>query len=175
MDSEIAAQAFYTKRLSVTGVDDETLEQIHKFPFPVQKAIIDELFAVQKKGKPAPELTSASCHCLFHHRYLLPCKHIFHEHIYGVNKLLTADTWRAFQQLFAENGFEIYEHRERVEIAEPRQVGNERDAERRRLAVNELMERVRNRFWQIEEQGNVERTVDFINRLDNILNPILDL
>ncbi len=88
---------------------------------------------------------------------------------------MTADTWRAFQQLFAENGFEIYEHRERVEIAEPRQVGNERDAERRRLAVNELMERVRNRFWQIEEQGNVERTVDFINRLDNILNPILDL
>jgi len=30
-DSEIAAQEFYTKRLSVTGVDDETLEQIHKF------------------------------------------------------------------------------------------------------------------------------------------------
>ena len=64
-----------------------------------------------EKGKGVPGLTSLDCYCLFRIRYLLPCKHIFHEHFYG-NKLLTADVWRMFQGMFEESGFEVYESRE---------------------------------------------------------------
>jgi len=64
--------------------------------------------------------------------------------------MLTLEAWHKFQQLFAESGFEIYERREMVNIIVPDWTENERDKERRRLAINELMERVRDRFWQIE-------------------------
>ena len=67
-----------------------------------------------EKGKRAPGLTSLNCHCLFHNRYLLPCKHIFHEHMYGSVELLTGQIWEIFQRMFKESGFEIYESRELV-------------------------------------------------------------
>ena len=63
-------------------------------------------------------LTSLDCYCLFRNRYLLPCKHIFHEHMYGSIKLLTDEVWERFQKMFEENGFEIYEHHELVMIFE---------------------------------------------------------
>jgi hypothetical protein len=72
-------------------------------------AVMDRL----EKGKCTPGLISLECHCLFRNRYLLPCKHIFHEHMYG-NQLLTDNAWKKFQELFEENGFEIYEQRELV-------------------------------------------------------------
>ncbi|RHZ86811.1 hypothetical protein Glove_44g33 [Diversispora epigaea] len=115
-ESENTAFNFRTKKISAYGVDDEFLEEIHKFPFPVQQMLIKEIGAVMdrlEKGKCVPGLTSLECHCLFHNRYLLPCKHIFHEHMYG-NQLLTDDAWKKFQGLFEENGFEIYEQRELV-------------------------------------------------------------
>ena len=62
-----------------------------------------------EKGKSAPGLTSLDCYCLYRNRYLLPCKHIFHEHIYGDLKL---DAWRMFQGMFEEGGFEVYESRQ---------------------------------------------------------------
>ena len=67
-----------------------------------------------EKGKGVPGLTSLDCYCLFRNRYLLPCKHIFHEHMYCNVKLLTTDTWRMFQKIFEESGFEVYESRELV-------------------------------------------------------------
>ncbi len=74
-DSECAAFEFRTKKLSVSGVDHEILSEVHKLPYPIQKLVINELLEVTKrleKGKIAPGLTSLDCHCLFHHRYLLP-------------------------------------------------------------------------------------------------------
>ncbi len=76
--------------------------------------------------------------------------------------------------MFEENGFEVYEHREAVIERAPGKPEAERDAERRRLAVNELMERVRDRYWRIEER-NTEEAVAFVNQLDNLLNPILNI
>ena len=84
-DSEHVAFNFRTKKISVNGVDQEILEEVHKFPSPVQRMLIDAVCAVEermKKGKGAPGLISLDCHCLFRHRYLLPCKHIFHEYMY---------------------------------------------------------------------------------------------
>ena len=69
-------------------------EEICKFPYPMQLMLVKEACAVTDrlaKGKGAPGLTSLNCCCTFRIRYLLPCKHIFHEHTYGTNQLLTAE------------------------------------------------------------------------------------
>jgi len=124
-----------------------------------------------EKGKGAPGLTSLDCHCLFRVRYLLPCKHIFHEHMFGNIKLLTADVWKVFQKMFEECGFEIYEGREStIEFV---QTEKQKGAENRRLTVVELTERVRDRYWSVEEMGDVEKTKTFISMLEASLNPII--
>ncbi|RHZ62891.1 hypothetical protein Glove_334g17 [Diversispora epigaea] len=71
-----------------------------EFPCAVEKRI--------EKSKAAPKLTSLSCNCLFHRQYLLPYRHIFHEHMYGFTKLLITDAWAKFQFMFEENGFDVY-------------------------------------------------------------------
>jgi hypothetical protein len=116
-DSERAAFEFRTKKISAYGVDDDIIEEIHKFPFPLQQLLVKEACAVMdriEKGKGAPGLSSLNCYCLFRNRYLLPCKHIFHEHLYGSVKLLTVDAWKMFQGMFDECGYEIYESRESI-------------------------------------------------------------
>ncbi len=67
-DSERAAFDFHTKKISVYGVEDNIIEEIHKFPFPFQRLIVKEACAVMdriEEGKSAPGLTSLECYCLF--------------------------------------------------------------------------------------------------------------
>jgi hypothetical protein len=116
-DFKSAAFNFRVKKVSAYGVEKDIIEEIHKFPLPFQHLLIKETCAIMdrlEKGKGAPGLTLLDCHCLFCNRYLLPCKHIFHEHMYGNMKLLTTDVWRMFQKIFEKSGFEVYEHRELV-------------------------------------------------------------
>ncbi|PKY32489.1 hypothetical protein RhiirB3_450700 [Rhizophagus irregularis] len=111
---ESASFDFRIKKISAYDVDVDILEEIQKFPFPFQQLIIREACAVMnrlEKGKSTPGLTSFDCFCLFCHRYLLPYKHIFHEHMYG-NKLLTTNVWQMFCKIFEESGFKVYESRE---------------------------------------------------------------
>ncbi len=116
-DFERVAFDFHIKKISAYGVNDDIIKEIHKFSFPIQRLLIKEACAVMdriEKGKCTSGLTSFDCHCLFRNRYLLPCKHIFHEHMYGNMKLLTADVWEMFQRIFEESGYEVYESRESV-------------------------------------------------------------
>ena len=125
---------FNTKKISIVGIDYEILDEVHKLPYPVQKIVVDKVLAIEKrleKGKEPPGLVSLDCQCLFFHRYLLPCKHIFHDHIYGTNKLLTANAWVRFQQMFEDSGFEIYVHRELVEVEKPERTETEKAAKNR--------------------------------------------
>ncbi|RHZ68380.1 hypothetical protein Glove_295g19 [Diversispora epigaea] len=159
-DSDFVSFEFRTKKISVMGVDEEILQEIHKFPFPVQKMLTKEACAVEKrleKGKSTPNLTSVNCYCSFYRRYLLPCRHIFHEQMYGATKLLTSDIWTKFQRIFEESGFEVYTHYELTE-----------------LVVNELMERTCDVYWRIEEKGNDEQTDIFLNELRSCLEPVLN-
>jgi len=136
----------------------------------VQRLIGDEALAVVsrlEKGKPPPGLTTADCHCRFFTRYLVPCRHIFHEDTYG-NKLLTIEQWAKFQQLFAESGFEVYQTRELVEV-QPVQA-EEREADARHLAFNELLEQLRDRYWRVEDAGDAEQAAGVINLLATVLN-----
>ncbi len=142
-DAEKVAFDFRTRHISVANISEDILVQIHKLPLPIQRLVTDEATSVSKrleKGKLPPGLQPAECHCRFFHCYLLPCRHIFHEHIYGDKKLLTEDAWKSFQQMFEETGFEVYERRERIETDEHFQIEGEREAEARRLAMNELIE-----------------------------------
>ena len=138
---------------------------------------VNECHAVEgrlEKGKAAPGLTTLSCSCLFFNRYLLLCRHIFHENIYSSTKLLTPDVWGKFQQMFDEVGFDVYIHREVVDLKVLRMIEVEKAIENRRLAVNELMERMRDVYWRVEKRGNIKQTGAFINELKDCLKPVLN-
>ena len=124
-----------------------------------------------EKGKDASGLSSLDCYCLFRNKYLLPCKHIFHEHMYGNTRLLTVDVWKMFQGMFEECGYEIYERCE--SILEFVQTEQQKNVENRRLSVVELTERIRDRYWSVEEMGDVEKTKAFIMMLETSLTPII--
>ncbi|GBC44021.2 hypothetical protein GLOIN_2v1789013 [Rhizophagus irregularis DAOM 181602=DAOM 197198] len=173
-EAERAAFEFRTKKISAYGVYNDIIEEIHKFPFPLQHLLVKEACSVMnriEKGKGALGLSSLNCHYLFRNRYLLPCKHIFHEHIYGSTKLLTVDVWKAFQGMFEECGYKIYENCESViEFVQTKQL---KEAEDRRLTVVELTERIRDKYWSVEERGNTEKTETFISMLEASLNLII--
>lgn len=126
-----------------------------------------------EKGKQPPGFESAECHCRFFRNYMLPCKHLLHEHCFSSNKLLTTEVWLSFQLMFEENGLSIYEKRERIEIPTQNEAEEDR-AESRRVQVNELLERVRDRYWSIEGKGDVNATNDFISNLGASLSDIID-
>ncbi len=120
-----------------------------------------------KKGKGISGLTSLDCYCLFCYRYLLLCKHIFYKHIYG-NKLLITDIWQMFHKIFEESGFEIYKSRE--SFIEYVQTEQQKNVKNRRLAV---AERMRDRYWRVEEIGDIERMQSFISKLESSINSII--
>ena len=73
--------------------------------------------------------------------------------------------------MFEEGGYEIYEGRESViEFVQTKQ---QKEAENRRLTVVELTERIRDRYWSVEERGDIEKTETFISMLETSLNPII--
>ncbi|CAB5152408.1 unnamed protein product [Rhizophagus irregularis] len=90
--------------------------------------------------------------------------------MYG-NKLLTSDVWQIFREIFEESGFEVYESRE--SFIEYVQTEQQKRAKDRRIAVGELTERMRDRYWHVEEIGDAERTQSFISMLKATVNPII--
>ena len=76
--------------------------------------------------------------------------------------------------MFEEAGFEIYEHREMIELPEPFETRVQREARHRRQALDEILERVRDRYFREEDGGNVDRAALFIARLMATVEPILD-
>ena len=84
---------------------------------------------------------------------------------------MTTNIWRMFQKMFEESGFEIYESREIV--IEFMLTEQQKEAENRRLTIVELTERVCDRYWIVEEMGDIMRTEAFISMLETSLNPII--
>ena len=73
--------------------------------YPIQRLLADKALAVLsriEKGKGPPGLDAAECYCRSFTDHLMPCRHIFHEPFYGANKLLTAQAWLDFQEMFAK-------------------------------------------------------------------------
>ncbi|KAG9062263.1 hypothetical protein KI688_006595 [Linnemannia hyalina] len=162
---------FRTKRISIIDLSETILEQVHKFPFPVQELIIGKARAMSariEKGKTPPELIAPECNCHFFSRYLLPCRHILHAHLFGTDppeKLVTIEDWMNFQHMFDEAGMEVYQSRKLVEVP----VYIETEEERRQtmywLKANALLENVRNGFWKAMERGDDNDIQGFIDDL----------
>ena len=91
--------------------------------------------------------------------------------MYGNVKLLTVNVWKVFQNMFEECGFEIYEGCETV--IECVQTEQQKEAENQRLTVAKLTERIHDRYWRVEEMGNVIRIEAFISMLKISLNLII--
>lgn len=64
--------------------------------------------------------------------------------------------------MFKDTGFDIYTPHKLKEIRKFKKTETEKVTENWYLAVNELMERVRDVYWRIEERGNSEQTNIFI-------------
>lgn len=73
--------------------------------------------------------------------------------------------------MFEKCGYEIYKRRESIiEFAQTKQL---KEAEDKRLTVVELTERIRDKYWRIEELKDVEKTDAFIFMLKTSLNLII--
>jgi hypothetical protein len=152
-------------------LSEAVIKQVHKFPFPVQLLIVgeaQEMSARIEKGKAPPEMSIPECDCLFFRRYLLPCRHILHAHIFGTDppeQLLTAEDWKKFQQMFDESGLDVYRSRELVEAPVHIETEEERQQTRYKLKANALLENVRNGFWRAMERGDSSGIEQFIEDL----------
>jgi hypothetical protein len=158
-------------------LSDDVIQEIHKFPFPIQKLLGDEALAVNgrlEQGKAPPNLFAAECDCQFFARYLLPCRHIFHQHMFGQTKILTENMWHSFQIMFEESGFEVYEHREHFDTSKVKPTQAERDTEHLRTRVEELNERLRDKYFSILER-NIEESAQFVGCLEETLEPLLKM
>ncbi|RIB02063.1 hypothetical protein C2G38_2228908 [Gigaspora rosea] len=92
---------------------------------------------------------------------------MFHEQLYGENKLLTLSAWKEFQQMFIESGFEVYFNRELVEIDLPKKMEAEKAADKWRLTVNKLIERTRNAYWRVEERFFKKLSNNYLELLED--------
>ncbi|RIB28398.1 hypothetical protein C2G38_2028579 [Gigaspora rosea] len=176
-DSEYIAFEFHTKKISLFGIDSDILFEIHKFPYPIQQLITDEFCAVEgriENGKPCQVLCHLTAIVFFFCQYLLLCRHIFYEHVHGSTRLLTNEAWLRFQQMFEEASFDIYMHRELIEIRRPQRIEAEKAMESRHLVVNELIEQIRDVYWQVEKKGNFTQTNAFVQEFNVHLEHVLN-
>lgn len=102
----------------------KTYPELAQFPYPVQRQLVGEIWAMQGlvlKGTSVPRAYRPDepivCRCEFYWNYTLPCRHIFHSDyvsrvsIPGINQrhyLLNEERWKQFANLFVERGFEVY-------------------------------------------------------------------
>ncbi|CAG8670544.1 23342_t:CDS:1, partial [Gigaspora rosea] len=67
-DAKVTAANFQIKKISIANIRPELLIEIQKFPFPIQKLIAEEMYAVSKRlqeGKKMFNLKTAKCFCKF--------------------------------------------------------------------------------------------------------------
>ena len=75
--------------------------------------------------------------------------------------------------MFQESGFEVYEHREHVLRSESSIVQADQDIECLRVRVEEVNERVRDKYFSIVESGNIKESEQFVDHLETTIEPLL--
>ncbi|KAI9796654.1 MAG: hypothetical protein M1835_003450, partial [Candelina submexicana] len=126
---------------------------LQKMPTPIQRMICDEIRASEQEmeaGEEARELDDACrCDCLWFRKYQLPCRHIWTQHaLWGT---LKEEDFQQYIYMFEDSGFELYE-RIGTEYYE-REIEEEIGAPvRRRLDMREVLDSVKSRFYELEEQ-----------------------
>ncbi|KAI9094444.1 hypothetical protein DFS34DRAFT_629484 [Phlyctochytrium arcticum] len=149
LEADRTATTFRTKALKHLNAYPE----IGKFPYPIQRLLIDQYMAVEKriaKAKPIPEL-QGECHCLFARKYLLPCKHVFHADSCSDTRILTPELWNSYIIMFEESGYEVYEGKEKVTVPVVLpEIDRARDSRKRK--VKAAGEEIMNFYFRLEDQ-----------------------
>ncbi|CAG8806185.1 7231_t:CDS:2, partial [Cetraspora pellucida] len=128
-DAKMAIIDFQTKKISIANIKPEFLVEIQKFPFPIQKLIAEEAYAISERlqeGKKMPNLKIAECSCKFFVQYMLPCQHIFHEQLCSNSSILTSEL---------------------VEVPLIQRSDAEKNAEKTKQIINELFERTKDQYY----------------------------
>ncbi len=76
-----------------------------------------------------------------------------------------------FHKIFEESRFEIYESQE--SFIEYVQIEQQKSTKNQKLTVAELIKRMCNRYWCVEEMGDIKRIQSFISTLESFMNVIL--
>ncbi|CAG8592878.1 31529_t:CDS:1, partial [Gigaspora margarita] len=77
-------------------------------------------------------------------------------------------------QMFEEVRFDIYSCHKLIEVKKPSKTETEKATESHCLVVNELIERIYNIYWQVEERGNSLQKNMFFQELSTYLESILN-
>ncbi|CAG8799295.1 2186_t:CDS:2, partial [Dentiscutata erythropus] len=172
MAAKETAIEFHTKKISLTNIRLEVLNEIHKFPFLLQRLVLEEVHAIAKRleeGKCLPNLVSTECLCRFFNQYMLLRCHIFHEQLCGTN-ILTPEAWENFQRTFEEGGLEVYQTRGIVEIPVVQTPAADKAAKKSQSKMNELFERTRDYYYRLAEKS-IDKASRFVGNLEKILEP----
>ncbi|CAG8562667.1 8740_t:CDS:2, partial [Scutellospora calospora] len=131
-DAKVAAIDFRTKKISIANIRPEHLVEIQKFFFLIQKLIAEEVHTVSKRleeGKRVPNLKTADCSCKFFTKYMLPCRHIFHEQLCSDSSILTSES------------------RQLVEVLLIQLLDAEKNIKKSRQVMNELFEGTKDQYY----------------------------
>ncbi|KAE8154770.1 hypothetical protein BDV25DRAFT_81869 [Aspergillus avenaceus] len=127
---------------------------LKRFPYPVQKLILEELKLTQDIEEETLYLElddNPSCHCLFFRKWQLPCRHILrHEQLFG--NILTPEYWDTWHSKWEESGFELYEESKDIDV----KMTLEQEfaiAAAQKLAIREVLDKIMDRFYEIQEQS----------------------
>ncbi|KAK9349806.1 hypothetical protein V1523DRAFT_356425 [Lipomyces doorenjongii] len=109
---------------------------------------------------------NVTCDCLFFRKYFLPCRHIFLSDM--SYDILTREQWQDFAFMFEDSGYEIYEGRGREYLGDGirQEIGA---PDRRTLTFKELLERLRTRYYELDEDVSATYSGDS-ERRENIMN-----
>ncbi|KAJ8098933.1 hypothetical protein POJ06DRAFT_292611 [Lipomyces tetrasporus] len=107
---------------------------------------------------------NVQCDCLFFRKYYLPCRHIFlADRTY---EILTEDHWNDFVVMFANRGFDVAAPVCNSHGHEPSREGDRGDIgapTRRALTLKKTLERLRSRYYELEEDSDPDQRENLMN------------
>ncbi|KAK9427155.1 hypothetical protein V1505DRAFT_318055 [Lipomyces doorenjongii] len=150
-DAKRANEEFRTKHLK----EVEQMPELRLFPYPVQKLIMRELDSTREMTEEEPDYidpNNVTCDCLFFRNY----------------DILTREQWQDFAFMFEDSGYEIYEGRGREYLGDGirQEIGA---PDRRTLTFKELLERLRTRYYELDEDVSATYSGDS-ERRENTMN-----
>ena len=151
--------------------------QFRKFPYPVQKLIVDQWKLAAKEladgDMPADELPDeliCPVDCLFWRRYQLPCKHLWHYNI--VFDAFQQSNWTIWAEMFEDSGFEVYETSARLKVECHEEI---EEVNHHMLQMREVLNAIKEKYYEIvehtadwtseERSSQMQRWIDWLNKL----------
>ncbi len=165
--AEMAESNFRIKKISIYNAPSNVIDNVIKFPLPILRQLAGEIEEMNKKVAAAKfprQHQSTSCDCEFSRKYLLPCWHVFHYHIF-MQPIFTDAIWQSFIDQFEESGIAVYEKAVRAEIPAIELTQNERELIMAKNQANEVLEIIRNNFFSYLDNGELQCATKYMDKL----------